>query len=73
MSQVALCNYTSNDNNNNDNTSEDSTQLPTIYRWVSVSFKNSPQIVEKSILRAFSSRTRIHTSLDIGTETDIYL
>lgn len=33
MSQVALCNYSNNDNNNNnDNTSEDSNQLPTIYR-----------------------------------------
>lgn len=33
MSQVALCNFTNNDNNNNnDNTSEDSNQLPTIYR-----------------------------------------
>ncbi|XP_074026706.1 potassium voltage-gated channel subfamily A regulatory beta subunit hyperkinetic [Leptinotarsa decemlineata] len=33
MSQVALCNYGNNDtNNNNDNISEDSSQLPTIYR-----------------------------------------
>ncbi|XP_057652577.1 voltage-gated potassium channel subunit beta-2 isoform X1 [Diorhabda carinulata] len=33
MSQIALCNYTNNDNNNNnDNISEDSSQLPTIYR-----------------------------------------
>lgn len=32
MSQVALCNVSNNDNNNNDNVSEDSNQLPTIYR-----------------------------------------